>query len=513
MESKLLFVATILLLLGASIDAKRMKRDVFDYKSSSSATTGVKRDITQLVNRQMNVDCSAAEPLTLGAGPTGVFDTASSFFYFFEQPHIIDAVTFKSVATPYGSGYWFSFEGTGGAVEIDTCNGVPTSARITINVWKSMESDCSDIGYAVAGTSYQPEGVCYASNPIVSVCTEVGATYKVYIAADRSGGTYKVSARSAGSCAAPSNSKKEDAIAIELNRRGEATIVGNNMGAPIQQLPCCNVQGICFTQNALVAATWYKFVGTGAVMTAEISVENSRVFDLDTAIAVYSENSVFGLACEIGQDDEIYSEIYQPKITFAPEKGQTVYIAVSTFEGSKGGNFTMQVKSRSGSSGGDDCEVKNKAPIIEGVKLEKITKNNEIVISYDLEDDNISNNVNLYVLISGKWVLVKSGLSGDIGKDIEIDGERKEFSWHGALSGEYFILLKASDEQFQSASEPLFIHVSWGPDGEVYEAKCPDNYPYIPFEKVITWVNKRGEVTLEDGRRVVYSQMPTECSN
>lgn len=504
MESKLLFVATILLVLASSLNAAHLKRGLYDYQTLSSATTGAKRDISNLQNRQVNVECSAAEPLVLGDAPVE-YDTINSFFYFFEKPEIIDAVSFRSIAPPFGSGFWFEFTGTGGSVEIDTCNGQPTSSRITVNIYKA-DSACMDIGFAVAGTSYQPDGACYGGNPTVSLCTEAGATYKVYVAAERTGNKFTISARSTGPCVSPANSNKDNAITISLDKSGETEVRGNNKGAPIQQVPCCNIQGICYTGNSAIAATWYRIVGTGAAITATVTVPNADVFDLDTAVSVFTDTDK-GLVCEAGADDQVYSHVYQPKVTFATVKDQEYYVAVSTYEGSMGGNFTMTLE-----TSGLKCDSDNTAPVIEGLKLEKITKNNEIVISYDLEDDDNTNSVHLYVLVAGKWILVKSGLSGDIGSNIKVDGERKEFSWHGAVSGEYFILLKASDEQYQSASEPLFIHVSWGPDGEVYEAQCPDNYPYIPFEKVISWVNVRGEVTLEDGRHVVYAPRPTECN-
>lgn len=490
---QLLVVASILLVLVSSSNAVRFPRDV-EYSVSRREP----RVVRNLEGRQsINSNCEEAIQLTFDAEPITV-DTSASNFYFLESPAVIDVVTFKSVATPNGAGLWYEFTGTGQSVQVSTCNDAPSSSKITVNVFKVGNDNCSDISSPVAGTSYQSGGKCEGGNPTVTLCTELNAIYKVYVAGSRVGDPFTVSVKENGVCSKPQNSDITKAIEISLNKAGSASINGNNFGAPIQLIPCCNPQGVCFTGFTSAAATFYKIKGTNSAINVEVVVDESS--SLDFTMSVYSSHKNGQLSCVVGEDDDIFSQEYQPKVSFVGVKDVEYVIAVYTYEGSNGGDFTLEIESTS------FIEPENEIPKVENVKLEKTEDSNEIVISYDLQDDDQSNGVHFYVLISKEWILINSGLSGDIGASVNVDGKRKTFSWNGGLSGKYYIQIKANDNEYQSSSEPLFIHVNREVNQEE-DDYTHNQLPYIPYHKVITWVNERA------GAQVVFTEQPTETKN
>lgn len=257
-----------------------------------------------------NNQCEDALPISCGDVVSGSTEGASS-----------ESLPFCGTSLSSAPGVWYELMGTGGQIEVTTCN-AGTNYDTKLGVFSGSCGSLSCVGG-------DDDDSCPFSSlrSRVVFSSSAGETYYIYVTGFGSNsGDFELSVTCAS---AVPNDDCSDAIGVSCGD----TVSGSTEGASPESV------GFCGTSLTSAGGVWYALDGTGGAIT--VTTCNAGT-NYDTKLGVFS-GSCGSLVCVGGDDDDScqFSSL-RSRVTFASEEGTTYYILVTGF-GSNTGDFELSI--------------------------------------------------------------------------------------------------------------------------------------------------------------------------
>jgi subtilisin-like proprotein convertase family protein len=247
--------------------------------------------------------CAGAVPLSCGASVTGTTEGSSD----------TDNPTGCNVFSD-DLGVWYSFAGTGDAVQLSTC-GSTSDASGVVPYIAVFEGSCGALTCVQGGSTQDP--TCGTNGFVTSeIPTVIGVTYYVYMTA-AAGFPETMDFDLTLICVPPANDDCADAVALSCGD----VVTGSTVAATIDG-PATSCPGL-----SVAADVWYTVSGTGYGITASLCGSG-----YDTKIEVYT-GDCGALVCVGGNDDACG---LQSELTWTSTLGETYRIRVHGFVGETG---------------------------------------------------------------------------------------------------------------------------------------------------------------------------------
>ncbi|HTF88839.1 MAG TPA: hypothetical protein VK843_10555, partial [Planctomycetota bacterium] len=245
-----------------------------------------------------------------------------------------------SSCDPTGRDVWFNVTTPAGgpfALNIDTCGSAIDTVVTVYNTCGGAEVVCNDdCGGAPCG----------GSSSCLSFAAAPSTTYKVRVS-DKGiggGGGFLVRAQTV-----IANDTCSGAITIVSPSSTNSSTVGASLDAGV---PVCDGPGVADSggNNAITApSVWYRIVGTGATMYADVLVAS-----YDTKLSVY-QGPCGSLACVTMNDDVPSTPTFRSKVAWRTLPGVEYFVMVHGF-GTGSGTFTLNVTD-SPTPSNDNCAL------------------------------------------------------------------------------------------------------------------------------------------------------------
>jgi len=274
--------------------------------------------------------CTGAVPLSCGIGVTGTTVGSS------DADNPTGCVVFSD-----DLGVWYSFAGTGSAVQLSTCGS--TSDASGVIPWIAVfEGSCGAVT-CVASGSTQDLGCGTNGFVTAEIPTVLGTTYYVYMTA-AAGFPLTMDFNLTLICLPPANDDCADAIALSCGD----VVSGSTTVATIDG-PSTDCSG-----GSVAADVWYTVSGTGYDITASLCGSG-----YDTQLDIYT-GSCGSLVNNGGCNDDFCG--LQSELTWTSTLGETYHIRVHGFGGNTGPyTLALTCYDCNGDAGGtafiDDCGI------------------------------------------------------------------------------------------------------------------------------------------------------------
>ncbi|MBK6883650.1 MAG: T9SS type A sorting domain-containing protein [Flavobacteriales bacterium] len=210
-------------------------------------------------------------------------------------------------------GVWYTFEGTGDALTLSTCEGPLFDTKINVYAGTCGELSCV--------TGNDDGGDC-GTGSTIAFPSAIGTTYFILVQGyDGAVGEFQLAA----SCGPISNDFCDGATAMSCFQSSN----GSTVGASLDLVPFCET-------SVQAPGIWYTFTGISDAVV--MSTCESSTFD--TRINVYT-GTCSDLVCVTGNDDTPGAGLCST-VNFAPSEDQTYYILVQGYDGETG-EFSLEL--------------------------------------------------------------------------------------------------------------------------------------------------------------------------
>lgn len=234
-----------------------------------------------------------------------------------------------------GGGVWYSFEGTGGLVEANTCSSKTNyDTRLSI-----MTGACSDL------VCMEKDDDACGIQSAVRIPTIPGELYYILVHGfGDSQGDFELlvetrteqpskapaSPTPPPTIVVPENDRCTDAISIDV----DSTISGTTKGAGVDEMLSCP------DVSSIAPGVWYRFQGSGEEFRANTCIDT--VFD--TQLSVFRGGDCADLVCVGGNDDGGKSCGMGSSFVFSSEEDITYHILVHGYNKDGSGNFNLELE-------------------------------------------------------------------------------------------------------------------------------------------------------------------------